>query len=408
VKSASLVSDMRSVRSAAFAAALVVLVPPIALTWAPAAHAQARKPVREQLPLEARGHWDAALALAAKKNWDGARTSFTAAYDLSKNPRVLFNVAIAEKELERYPAAIDALRRELAEGKGQLTPDEEKDIQGFIAGLEKFVGQLTIEVSERDADVYVDDEKIDSTKLPGPFTVKIGTRRVRAVRSGFTEAVESVTLAGGGTGKVTLKLNLAIRTARVNVSVVGPANAIVKIDGMDRGPAPYSGQVPVTADPHQFTAEAPGYVTATQSALVKDGEVLNLTLQLAPDQEKGKLLVVAKPEGATIEIDGKFAGATKWEGPVSAGTHQVVVKKLGYYTWTHDVEVPKGGERPISATLNEDRNTSYVPWVVGTIVVGAALVVGIVLLATPPDEPVQKGTLSPFVLGTQSTPGFRF
>ena len=123
---------MRSVRSVALAAALVIVVPPIALTWTPAAYAQAKKPVRDQLPLEARGHWDAALALAAKKNWDGARTSFKAAYDLSKNPRVLLNVAIAEKELERYPAAIEALRRELAEGKGQLTKEEEKDVESFI------------------------------------------------------------------------------------------------------------------------------------------------------------------------------------------------------------------------------------------------------------------------------------
>jgi hypothetical protein len=399
---------MRSVRSVALAAALVIVVPPIALTWTPAAYAQAKKPVRDQLPLEARGHWDAALALAAKKNWDGARTSFKAAYDLSKNPRVLFNVAIAEKELEHYPAAIEALRRELAEGKGQLSKDEGKDVESFIAGLEKFVAQLTIEVSERDADVFIDDEKIDASKLPGPVTVKIGTRRVRAVKPRFAEAAESVTLAGGGAGKVTLKLSELVRTARVNVSVVGPANAIVKIDGREVGPAPYAGQVPVTADPHQFTAEAPGYVAATQSALVKDGEALNLTLQLAPEQEKGKLLVVAKPEGATIEIDGKFAGATKWEGPVDARRHQVVVKKPGYYTWTYDVDVPRGDERSVSASLNEDRNTSYVPWVVGTIVVGAALIVGIVLLATPPDEPVQKGTLTPFVLGTQSTPGFRF
>jgi hypothetical protein len=402
---------MRSVRSVAVVAALIVVVPPIALAWAPVAYAQGaqgKKPVREQLPLEARGHWDAALALAGKKNWDGARTSFKAAYDLSKNPRVLFNVAVAEKELEHYPAAIEALRHELTEGKGQLSADEEKDIQSFIAGLEKFVGQLTIDVSERDAEVFVDDEKIDASKLPGPFTVRVGTRRVRAVKSGFAEAVESVTLAGGGASKVTLKLNALVRTARVNVSVVGPANAIVKIDGKEVGPAPYTGQVPVTADPHQFTAEAPGYVAATQSALVKDGEALNLTLQLAPDQAKGKLLVVAKPEGATIEIDGKFAGATKWEGPVDARIHQVVVKKPGFYTWTYDVDVPKGDQRTVSASLNEDRNTSYVPWVVGTIVVGAALVVGIVLLATPPDEPVQKGTLTPFVLGTQSTPGFRF
>lgn len=397
---------MRSARRIALALSLALALP------AGTAWAQARKPIRDSLPIEARGHWDAGVALAQRKNWDGARTSFKAAYDLSKNPRVLFNIGITEKELGRYAAALENFKRELAEGKGQLAADEENEVKSAIAGLEKFVAQLTIEVSEKDADVFIDNDKVEPTKLAGPITVQIGERRVRAVKPGFSEAVESIQLAGGGNGKVTLKLQPLVKTSRVNVSVVGPPNAVVKIDGREVGPAPYAGLVPVTADPHQFSAEAPGYVTATQSAIVTEGTSLNLTLQLAPEQEKGKLLVLAKPEGATIEIDGKAVGASKWEGPVDARTHQVVVKKQGFYTWSYDVDVPKGGERSVTASLNEDRNTSFVPWLIGSIVVGTALVVGIVLLATPPDEQPADGTLTPFKLGTTSRdpggPGFRF
>ncbi|MBX3217302.1 MAG: PEGA domain-containing protein [Labilithrix sp.] len=399
---------MRSARRIALAVSITLVVPPILLSMPRTASAQAPKSIRDSLPLEARGHWDAGVALAQRKIWDGARTSFKAAYDLSKNPRVLFNLAVAEKELGRYAAALETFKRELAEGKGQLTPSEESDVKAAISGLERLVAEVTIDVSERDADVFIDNDKIDNAKLPGPITVQIGERRVRAVKPGFAEAVESIQLAGGAKGTVTLKLQPLVKTSRVNVSVVGPSNAVVKIDGKEVGPAPYAGQVVVTADPHQFSAEAPGYVTATQSAIVKDGEILNLTLQLAPEQEKGKLVVVAKPEGSTIEIDGKPVGATRWEGPVDARTHQVVVKKQGFYTWSYDVDVPKGGERSVSATLNEDRNTSFVPWLIGSLVVGAALTVGIVLLATPPDQQPVDGTLAPFKVGTQSAPGFSF
>ena len=319
---------------------------------------------------------------------------------------------MSEKELGRFAAALEYFKRELAEGKSQISTDEENEIKAAIAGLEKFVAHLTIDVSEKDADIFINEDKVDSSKLPGPITVQIGTLRVRAVKPGFAEASQSISPAGGDNATVSLKLQPLMKTSRVNVNVVGPQNAIVKIDGKEVGPAPYAGQVPVTADPHQFSAEAPGYVTATQSAIVKEGDVLNLTLQLAPEQEKGKLLVFARPEGATIEIDGRAVGASRWEGPVEARTHQVVVKKPGFYTWTHDVDVPRGGERSVSATLNEDRNTSFVPWLIGTIVVGTALVVGIVLLATPPDEQPVDGTLAPFKLGTTGNqpggPGFRF
>lgn len=403
---------LRSARRIALAVSLTLVLPSVAVSVPRTAWAQPKKSIRDSLPLEARGHWDAGVALAQRRNWDGARSSFKAAYDASKNPRVLFNLAVSEKELGRFAAALDYFKRELQEGKGQITPDEENEIKAAIAGLEKFVAHLTIDVNEKDADVFINDDKVESTKLPGPITVQIGTLRVRAVKPGFAEATQTISPAGGDKATVSLKLQPLVKTSRVNVSVVGPSNAVVKIDGKEVGPAPYAGQVVVTADPHQFSAEAPGYVTATQSAIVRDGEVLNLTLQLAPEQEKGKLLVYAKPEGATIEIDGKPVGATRWEGPVEARTHQVVVKKQGFYPWSYDVDVPKGGERSVSATLNEDRNTSFVPWLIGTLVVGTALVVGIVLLATPPDEQPADGTLSPFKLGTTSTqpggPGFRF
>jgi hypothetical protein len=399
----------RSARRIALALSLT-LVSSTTTAFVPSvAWAQAKKSIKDSLPLEARGHWDAGVALAQRRNWDGARTSFKAAYDISKNPRVLFNIGVAEKELGRYAAALDYFKRELAEGKGQLAPDEEANVKATIAGLEKYVAQLTINVSEKDAEVYVDNDRIDSAKLPGPITVQLGERRVRAVKPGFAEVVEPIQLAGGGSGTVNLKLQPLTRTSRVNVSVVGPPNAVVKVDGKEVGPAPYAGQVPVTAEPHQFSAEAPGYITATQSTIVKENEILNLTLQLSQEQEKGKLLVLAKPEGSSIEIDGKFVGASKWEGPVDARTHQVVVKKQGFYTWTHDVDVPKGGERSVSASLNEDRNASFVPWLIGTLVVGTALTIGIILLATPPDEKVADGNLSPFKSGTTSrAPGFQF
>ncbi len=394
--------NLRSVRRLAFSCSIVLAVPAIVSTFPTTAWAQARKPVRDQLPLEARGHWDAGMALAQRKNWDGARTSFKSAYELSKNPRVLFNVAVAEKELGRYAAALETYKKEQAEAKGQLTPDETQELAAAIASLEKLVGALTIDINEKDAEVFVDDEKIDSSKLPGPYTVKLGERRIRAQKAGFQESVEAVTVPGGGKATVTIKLQPLVKMARVNVNVVGPSNAIVKVDGKEVGPAPYAGVVPVAPDPHEFSAEAPGYVAARQSAVVKEGEVLNLTLQLAEQQEKGKLLVTAKPEGATIEIDGKVAGASRWEGPVDARVHQIVVKKPGYYTWSYDVDVPRGGERSVTASLNEDRNTSFVPWLIGSIVIGTALVGAIVFLATPPDEEPQKGTLSPFVFGTSS------
>lgn len=395
----------RLARPIALVLSLALTVPTIAAVSSDA-HAQAKPPsLKDQLTGAAKEQFETGVRLAGRRDWNGARTSFQAAYDASQNPRVLFNVAIAERELGRYAAAVETFKRELREGAGKLTKEEEAEVKAAIGSLEKLLATLTIDVAEPGADIYVDSEKVGTSPLKGPVTVQVGERRIRAAKPGYGEAVESIQLAAGASGKVTLKLSPIVKTSRVNVSVVGAPNAIVKIDGKEVGPAPYAGQVTVSAEPHQFSAEAPGYVAATQSVVVKDGEALNLTLQLANEQQMGKLVVLAKPDGSTIEIDGKPVGATKWEGPVDARTHQVVVKKQGFYTWSYDVEVPRGGERSVTAALNEDRNTSFVPWLIGTVVVLAATTVAVVLIARKADEEPVNGTLAPFAIGTQ---GIRF
>ena len=384
--------------------ATTLLAPSFVMTFEGTAFAQPakKKPLRDQLPPDAQKQWDSAIALYQKGQWDGARTSFYAAWEASKNPRVLFNVAICDKNQGRYARAIETLKKELADGKGQLAPDEEADVKAQISGLEQFVAELTIDVSEPGAEVYVDETKVGVSPLSAPVPVQVGERHVRVVKAGFIDGRETIELKGGATGRVNVKLAPSVKTMLVNISVIGPANAVVKVDGKEVGQAPYKGQVGVSAEPHQFSAEAPGYVTATQAALVREGEPLTLTLQLAQDQQKGKLVVLAKPEGATIEIDGKTVGASRWEGPVEVGTHQIVVRKQGHYTWSYDVDVPKGGERSVSASLNEDRNNSFVPWLIGTIVVVGASTAAIYFITRPKDEEPVKGSLPPFTVGTPS------
>ncbi len=396
-------------RALASALSLALLAPTAATFRAPVAHAQPKPPpLKNQLTGAAKEQFETGVRLAGRGDWGGARTSFQAAYDASKNPRVLFNVAVAERELKRYAAAVEAFKRELSEGRGKLSKAEEAEVAAAIASLEKLLGLLAIEVNEPGADVFVDGEKVGTSPLKLPLAATVGERRVRATKAGYADAVESVQVAGGGTGRAALKLVPLVKTARVNVTVVGPPNAVVTVDGREVGPAPYAGRVAVQPEPHVFSVEAPGYVAVSKSVVVAEmpeSEALNLRLEPAPEQRMGRLSVTARPEGATIEIDGKPVGATHWQGPLDARPHQIVVKKRGFYAWSYDVDVPRGGERSLTATLNEDRNTNFVPWLIGTVVVLGAATAAAVLIATKPDQEPVNGTLPPFAIGTQ---GFRF
>ena len=66
----------------------------------------AAKPVRDDLTGEALVHWDAAMVLYRNGSFNGAIVEFDKAYAESKNPRVLFNIGVCWKNLERYAKAV--------------------------------------------------------------------------------------------------------------------------------------------------------------------------------------------------------------------------------------------------------------------------------------------------------------
>jgi hypothetical protein len=146
----------------------------------------------------------------------------------------------------------------------------------------------------------------------------------------------------------------------------------------------------------------------TQPVSPKEGEPTAITLALSKEIAQGKLRINAKPGGAAIEIDGKQVGFDSWEGPVGTEkSHQITVKKEGFYTWTHDVEVRPGQEKPVTIELNEDRHPSFIPWLIGTIIVvgGGAVAAGFIF--SPKDQEPVKGTLPPGTVTTPATFHFR-
>lgn len=388
---------MKSLRQPlAVVVALSLLVPLHPVAWAqPAGQGAKPKTVREELPAEAQLAWDRALELFQAKKWDGAQAEFMQAYRISKNPRVLFNVAMTAKAAGNYTRAIELFQQELAEGAGRISKQEEQRINDEIQGLGDFVSTLTIEVSEPGATITIDGENVGVSPLAKAVPVTVGTHKVQATKAGYTTATESVLIAGKVPGKATLKLEANQKTEVIEVEVQGATSAIVKIDGKEVGTAPYKGRVLVSAEPHLIEASAAGFVGTSQTVLIKEGEPRKVSLLLAREQGMGRLSVVSKTDAAAIEIDGKVVGADRWEGPVTAGTHQIVVKKKGFYTWSFDVDVKPGGERTVTAQLNEDRNTSFVPWLVGTIVVLGGGAVAAAFIFKPKDQDPVTGNLPP-------------
>ena len=369
---------------------LAAAFPPSALAQGPrraAAKPAKPKTIREELPANLLGKWDTAVVLYGAANWGAARTEFLDVYKEAKNPRILFNVAVCEKNTGRYARAIETLKTEVEEGTGKLSPEEVTRAKDMAAGLESFVVEVNVSVNE---------------PLGKPLRVDIGERRLVAKKSGFVDATVSKSFPQGKKpDPIELKLEAIAKLVSVSVQVSGAPSATVRIDGREVGAAPYTGKLVIRSEPYVVEADAPGFATAKQTVFAKEGEAASVSLGLSKEQRQGKLIVTTKPEGATILIDGKVVGSTRFEGAVEAGPHLVTAKKNGFYTYNLDIEVPKGGERPVTAVLNEDKAPSFVPWLIGTVVVIGVGIGAAAVLFAPKDQDPYRGTLPPYIVEHQ-------
>jgi hypothetical protein len=349
--------------------------------------------VRAQLPDAAQRAWDAAKQLAGASDYKGALVEFQRAYELSHNPRVLFNLGVTEKFLTHYARAVEAWDRELREGGTQLTTSERQDVTNAIAIVKPFVTTVEVTANEPDATLSIDDLVVGKTPFAGPVRIDVGKHTLKLSKPDYVDSSQTVDIVAGGAAPVTFNLEPVNKTALVAVTVGGAPSATLFIDGRDVGPAPFKGQL--SADRHTVEARAPGWVTVGQTVDVHYKQPMTLVLTLSQERHEGRLEVTA-PEGASIALDGRSVGVGAWNGIVSTtGGHQLVVRKRGFQTYAAEVFVADDQVRDVNVPLNHEVSTSWVAWGVGSLLVVTGGIVAGYFALKPADQSPYTGTLTP-------------
>ncbi|MFO0678276.1 MAG: PEGA domain-containing protein [Polyangiaceae bacterium] len=352
------------------------------------------KTIREELPSNAQKDWDAANELFDAGDFNGALVEYQRAYDLSKNPRTLYNLAICLKELKQYVRSIATLKVALASTEPKLSASDEARAKEAIEVIKPFVSSVEVSSNENGATLFVDGIESGNTPFVSPVPIGVGARSLVLHKDGFQDATLQVNVIREVVAKAAFKLAPLERKAVVSVAVEGAPVANVVIDGIDRGRAPFKGEL--SEGPHTIEARAPGFVSAQRTADVKHKENQDLKLSLSTERHAGKLRIVTTPPGASIEIDGRVEGSSVWQGVVtSGGGHQVVVKKTGYKTYSTEVFMKDDDTREIQAILQEDRGTGWVWWTVGAVGVIAGGAIASYFVFTPKESVPVTGNLAP-------------
>jgi hypothetical protein len=142
-----------------------------------------------------------------------------------------------------------------------------------------------------------------------------------------------------------------VRYGSISVESV-PAGADIYFDGNYRGHAPLTIS-DVWPGTYSISAEMAGYRIYSTTTSVSSDMRSSVYCPLTPVDTSGALYIISSPPDASVSLDGLYKGKTPLTlSNLAAGTHILQLDYPGYYDWKSTVEVPAGGTKTVSATLN--------------------------------------------------------
>jgi hypothetical protein len=275
-------------------------------------------PLSESLWGDAREAYQAANALVDAHDLAGALAKYQQAYDASHDPRLLFNMAICERDMHKYARMQALLLRYEQEARDALAPEERGDIDAALLAIHPLVGTVKLAVSEAGADVAVDGESIGVTPLAGPFTVDAGSHSLRVNKPGFETIEQKIEVAGGNEATVAITFVSLVPSAHLVVS--SDSGATVFIDGRAMARGRFDGRV--TSGVHGVQVTERGKRLYEAQVELADGatRTLQVTLVDIPSAPVWPWLVGGAVIVAGSVVGGYFLFKTREETQGPTGT----------------------------------------------------------------------------------------
>jgi hypothetical protein len=262
------------------------------------------KPLGESLTGMAKAEYEGGRILYADKDYANAIVKFQKAHEIAGDPRLLWNIAVCEKNLRRYSRMLRTIRRYQSEAARVLSPDERAQAAEIIKTVESFVSALKLTSSEAGAEVFVDDDKLGTTPLAEPIMIDVGRRRIRLVKPGFREAV--VTTEVGGGGEIVLDVPLEKDVHHGRLQVFAGAEDIISLDGHAVGREHWDGSVP--SGGHSLKVSAPGMAPYQSEVVVADDKVRRVDVTLSPAPRTDTTRTILWVAGGVVLAAGAAVG----------------------------------------------------------------------------------------------------
>jgi hypothetical protein len=236
-------------------------------------------PLAESLHGMARADYAAARILYEDGDYSGAYTKLAAAYEASRDPRLLWNMAACEKALRHYGSVIDLLERYLNEGKLLIGDDERQATHELVETVRAFVNELRLDVSPEGTRVIVDGSPVATAPLGKPLRLEMGKRKLRFEKPGFVPYETEMELSGGKSAE--LKVALQAELHEGTLRIVSDPSAVISVDGHVVGTGLWTGNLP--SGTHLVTLSAQGKRAHTTEVVIRDRDTSSLHVNLVDE-----------------------------------------------------------------------------------------------------------------------------
>lgn len=285
--------------------AILVLSTLLTVTLPRVAVAQSAPPsLSESLSGEAKQAYDSGKLLFEDGDAAGAITKFRRAYELSKDPRLLWNAAVCEKELRHYAAAARLVTQYLKEGSGKISAESRDNAVATQQALRGFYSELTLEKMPPGSRVSIDGVSVGTAPLQGPVPVDLGRHRVRVERDGFEPFERQLEVPGATPVSLEVVLAPTSTNGTLDVRSQGPQD-IISIDGKAVGSGQWQGSL--TAGEHVVRVTSSGkkpYESRVQLS-AKGSRSLQVVLE---DEKKGAVWPWLVAGGAAVVVGASIGG----------------------------------------------------------------------------------------------------
>ena len=253
---------------------------------------EAPKPLSESLSGMARAEYAAARVLYEDGDYQGALVKLESAYKLSEDPRLLWNMAAAEKNLRHYARVMVLLDRYLEEGQELVTARDRESAEQLITTVRAFVADLAIQAEPEGVSISIDGKPIGTAPITDIVRLDMGKRELIVSKPGFVSHRQTLDLPGGQRADVHVELKPEVHEGTLRI--VTDAKAVIRIDGKVVGTGLYSGTLASGA--HTVHISEPGKQPHQTEVVIKDNDASTLHVTL---RDEPKPVPLVQPASGT-------------------------------------------------------------------------------------------------------------